>query len=78
MTNQALLNQFQNLPAELQQQVLDYIEFLTEKYRDRLSAKHEADDGEAEAAERLKIALPYEGAAPFPDTQVSKYDWYEQ
>jgi hypothetical protein len=78
MTNQAILNQFQNLPAELQQQVLDYIEFLTEKYRDRLSNTPESGAGEAAFSERLNIALPYEGAAPFPDTTVSKYDWYEQ
>lgn len=81
MTKQMILHKFQNLPAEVQQQVLDYIDFLTEKYKSRKEGKNDPE-GETKtipsASERLKIARQFMGKAPFPDTVVSKYDWYEQ
>jgi hypothetical protein len=76
---QLTINKFQDLPAELQQQVLDYIEFLLGKYQ--LKKKQERNgqkNSQPEMPERLKIAMQYKGDALFPDAPISKYDWYEQ
>lgn len=88
MTKQAILNKFQRLPADIQLQVLDYIEFLLGKYQERtveknnMQASEEKTDyllpAEKDIPERLKIAIKFEGAAPYPDVPISKYDYYEQ
>ncbi len=83
---QLTLAKFKKLPAEVQQQVLDYIEFLLAKYQSGTSEKREApktEKGEKPSPEkgmpdRLRIALKYKGDAPYPDVPISKYDWYEQ
>lgn len=77
---QLTINKFNNLPAELQKQVLEYIESLLEKYQ--LKEKQEKDGKKSsqpeEVPERLKIAMQYKGDALFPDTPITKYGWYEQ
>ncbi len=76
---QLTIKKLQNLPAELQQQVLDYIEFLLDKYQP--VEKQEKDRNKStkpDLPERLKIAMQYKGDALFPDAPVTKFDWYEQ
>jgi hypothetical protein len=81
---QLTLTKFQNLPADLQQQVLDYIEFLLAKYQTTGKPGTERKKGgdkklaEKDIPERLKIAMQFKGDAPYPDMPISKYDWYEQ
>ncbi|GAB4247157.1 MAG: hypothetical protein Kow0027_08740 [Saprospiraceae bacterium] len=83
---QLTISKFKKLPAEVQRQVLDYIEFLLLKYQSRASEKRETPEmekGEKPSPEegmpdRLRIALKYKGDAPYPDVPISKYDWYEQ
>ena len=85
MTKRAILNKFQNLPADIQQQALDYMQFLLEKYEGRTSKKNKIKENETvieyaekDIPERLRIAMQFEGAAPYPDISISKYDCYEQ
>ena len=83
---QLTLSKFNKLPADLQRQVLDYIEFLLAKHQSRIAEKQEAPktekvekpSPEKDMPERLRIAMKYEGTAPYPDVPISKYDWYEQ
>ncbi len=80
---QLILTKFNKLPDDVQQQVLDYIEFLANKYptiyprkNKEQAAGEKADD--ADIPERLRIAEQFEGTAPYPNMPTSKYECYEQ